>query len=175
MLYRQKRETIRQPPQPSTTPPCAAGSQQNQKGNFMNNLTGLWTIGIKVVDLESELNFHRAIGNEIVLDEELTVDGQSYRIPLIKMGDKYLHLAEKMVYENKLDKPLPYGMTHLVFLSEDFDADVKRFETAGCQHVFEPTEVSAGFGKRKVAFFHTPGGWVCEIAKIYRHDVPEVV
>jgi len=141
----------------------------------MNDLKGLWTIGIKVKDLERELDFHRAIGNEIVLDEELVVAGHAYRIPLVKMGDKYLHLAEKMVYENELDEPLRYGMAHLVYLTDDFDADVKRFEDAGCLHVFEPTEVTAGFGERKVAFFRTPNGWICEVAKIHRHGVPEVV
>ena len=29
-------------------------------------LTGLWTIGIKVRDLEKELSFHKKLGNEIV-------------------------------------------------------------------------------------------------------------
>lgn len=140
-----------------------------------NNLKGLWTIGIKVPDLEKELAFHRAIGNEVVLDETLVVDGNSYRIPLVKMGDKYLHLAESMVYEKELDGDLPCGLTHLVYISEDFDSDVEGFERAGCTHLFEPTEVSAGFGERKVAFFRTPNGWICEIAKIYRHGVPEVI
>ena len=141
----------------------------------MNDLKGLWTIGIKVENLERELEFHRSIGNEIVLDEELVVDGNAYRIPLVKMGDKYLHVGEVMVYEKELDYELPCGMTHLVYISDDFEADVKRFEQAGCEHVFEPTEVSAGFGERKVAFFRTPNGWICEVAKIYRHGVPEVV
>ena len=77
-------------------------------------LKGLWTIGVKVRDLEKELAFQRAIGSEVVLDEELDVDGELYRVPLVKMGDKYLHLAEKMVYEVILGKALPYGMTHLV-------------------------------------------------------------
>ena len=125
-------------------------------------------------DLEKELAFHQAIGNEIVLDESLHVGGVDYRIPLIKMGDKYLHLAEKMVYETDLGQDLPYGIVHLVYISEDFEGDVKRFEAAGCEHVFEPTEISAGFGDRKVAFFTTPNGWICEVAQIYRHGVPEV-
>ena len=41
-------------------------------------LTGLWTIGIKVPDLERELEFHRQIGNEIVLDETLELDGEFF-------------------------------------------------------------------------------------------------
>jgi len=138
-------------------------------------LTGLWTIGIKVPDLEKELAFHRAVGNQIVLDETLTIDGIDYRIPLVKMGDKYLHLADKMVYEQELGIELPYGPTHLVYLSDDFDADVQRFTDAGASTIHETVEVSAGFGDRKVAFFRSPSGWIFEVAKIYRHGVPEVV
>lgn len=138
-------------------------------------LTGLWTIGIKVPDLEKELAFHRAVGNQIVLDETLTIDGIDYRIPLVKMGDKYLHLADKMVYEREPGIELPYGPTHLVYLSDEFDGDVQRFTDAGAATIHEPVEVSAGFGDRKVAFFRSPSGWIFEVAKIYRHGVPEVV
>ena len=60
-------------------------------------VTRLWTIGIKVPDLETELAFHRKMGNPVVLDETLEVDGEGFRVPLIRMGDKYIHLAEKMV------------------------------------------------------------------------------
>jgi hypothetical protein len=137
-------------------------------------LHGLWTIGIKVPDLEAELAFHRAIGNEVVLDETLTIDGQRYRVPLVKMGDKYLHLAEKMVYETQLGLELPFGPTHLVYLSDAFEEDVTRILGAGATAIREPAEVSAGFGERKVAFFRSPSGWIFEVAKIYRHGVPEV-
>jgi hypothetical protein len=138
-------------------------------------LRGLWTIGIKVPDLEQELSFHRAAGNHIVLDETLTIDGVDYRIPLVKMGDKYLHLAEAMVYERELGVKLPYGPTHLVYISDDFSADTERFVTAGATQIREPVEVSARFGDRKVAFFRSPSGWIFEVAKIYCDRVPEVI
>jgi hypothetical protein len=138
-------------------------------------LQGLWTIGIKVPKLETELAFHRAMGNEIVLDETLTVDGREYRIPLVKMGDKYLHLAERMVYEDQLGVQLPFGPTHLVYISDTFEADVDCCVEAGATPIREPAEVSAGFGDRKVAFLRSPSGWIFEVAAIYRHRVPEVV
>jgi hypothetical protein len=137
-------------------------------------LKGLWTIGVKVPDLERELTFHRALGNAIVLDETLNIDGVDYRIPLVRMGDKYLHLAERMVYERELGIDLPFGPTHLVYISTDFEADVDRALAAGAMTIREPAEVSAGFGERKVAFLRSPSGWIFEIAKIYRHGVPEV-
>ena len=138
-------------------------------------LQGLWTIGVKVPDLERELQFHRAVGNEIVLDETLTIDGADYRIPLVKMGDKYLHLAERMVYEGQLGVTLPYGPAHLVYVSDDFENDVERFLRGGAEAIREPVDVSAGFGDRRVAFFRSPSGWIFEVAKIYRHRVPEVI
>jgi catechol 2,3-dioxygenase-like lactoylglutathione lyase family enzyme len=137
-------------------------------------LKGLWTIGVKVPDLERELAFHRAMGNEIVLDETLHIDGVDYRVPLVRMGDKYLHLAERMVYEAQLGIELPPGPTHLVYVSDNFESDVARATAAGATAIREPVEVSAGFGERRVAFLRSPSGWIFEIAQIYRHGVPDV-
>ena len=75
-------------------------------------LEGLWTIGIKVPDLERELEFQTRMGNEVVLDETLESGGKLFRLPLIRMGDKYLHLDEAMVYEQFLSQPLPHGIAH---------------------------------------------------------------
>lgn len=137
-------------------------------------LTKLWTIGVKVRDLEQELAFHRSLGNEIVLDEELEFDGERYRIPLVRMGDKYLHLSEKMVYEKALNRPLEFGLVHLVYRSDSFDADLQRAIETGATNLCAVAEISAGFGKRRVAFLRAPGGWMFEIAEIITNLVPEV-
>jgi hypothetical protein len=137
-------------------------------------LTGLWTIGIKVPDLEKELAFHARMGNPVVLDEVLEVEGEKFRIPLIRMGDKYLHLAEKMVYERLLDRPLPYGLVHAVYRSDRFDKDVARSIESGARLIRDVATLSAGFGERRVAFFHAPGGWIFEIIEILKNLVPEV-
>jgi hypothetical protein len=137
-------------------------------------LTRLWTIGVKVPDLEKELEFHRKIGNSLVLDETLEVNGQRFRIPLIRMGDKYMHLAEKMVYESLLDQALPCGITHLVYRSNSFDEDVRIALDAGSTLVGDIATISAGFGDRRVAFFRAPGGWIFEIIQVLQDRVPEV-
>ena len=137
-------------------------------------LTGLWTIGIKVPSLERELAFHRQMGNEIVLDEILELDGESSRLPLIKMGDKYIHVAEKMAYESLLDEPLPFGMTHLVYISDNFDEDLAKAIGSDAASLREPAEVKAEFGERRVAFLRAPSGWIFEIIEIKRNLVPEV-
>jgi hypothetical protein len=137
-------------------------------------LTRLWTIGVKVPDLEKELEFHKQIGSTLILDETLEFEGDSYRIPLVRMGDKYLHLAEKMVYEKLLGQPLPCGMTHLVYVSDNFDGDVDRCLAGGATPLMDVATVSAQFGERRVAFLRAPGGWIFEIIQIYRNLVPEV-
>ena len=136
--------------------------------------TGLWTIGIKVPSLERELEFHRQMGNEIVLDETLELDGESFRLPLIKMGDKYIHVAEKMAYESLLDEPLSYGIAHLVYISNRFDEDLAKAIDSGAVAVREPADVKAEFGERRVAFLRAPSGWIFEIIEIKRNLVPEV-
>ncbi len=137
-------------------------------------LTRLWTIGVKVPDLEKELAFHRQIGNTLVLDETIRLDGESFRVPLIRMGDKYMHVAEKMVYEKLLDQPLPFGITHVVYRSDSFEKDVQMSLNAGATLIREVATVSAGFGERRVAFFHAPGRWIFEIIEVLRDLVPEV-
>lgn len=136
--------------------------------------TGLWTVGIKVPSLERELEFHRQMGNEIVLDETLELDGESFRLPLIKMGDKYIHVAEKMAYESLLDEPLSYGIAHLVYISNRFDEDLAKAIDSGAIAVREPADVKAQFGERRVAFLRAPSGWIFEIIEIKRNLVPEV-
>jgi precorrin isomerase len=137
-------------------------------------LTGLWTIGIKVKDLEKELSFHNKMGNEIVLDEVLELEGESYRLPLIKMGDKYIHIAEKMLYERMIGESLPFGITHLVYISNNFEEDVAKAIEAGSISLQDPSTIKAGFGQRKVAFLKAPNGWIFELIEIIENLVPEV-
>jgi catechol 2,3-dioxygenase-like lactoylglutathione lyase family enzyme len=137
-------------------------------------LTRLWTIGMKVVDLDQELDFHRKIGNEIVLDEAIQTEGGKFRLPLVKMGDRFLHLMEETVYEKGLDKPLPVGPAHLVYVSDDWASDVARAISAGGRKLIEPVQIKAGFGERKLTFIQAPGGWNFEIFQVIRDFVPDV-
>ena len=137
-------------------------------------ITRLWTVGVKVQNLERELAFHRQMGNEIVLDETFEVNGEMFRIPLVKMGDKYLHLTEKLVYEKALGETRPVGSTHMVYVSDDFEADVAKALASGAVSLSEVSTISAGFGERRVAFMRAPGGWIFEIMHIIRNLVPEV-
>lgn len=142
---------------------------------YRSRLKGLWTCGTKVPDIDRELEFHRKLGNEIVLDETIESGKRKFRLPLIKMGDKYIHVLDKAVYEDDLGETIPYGICHLVYISSSFDEDVKICEKAGARPVGEVAHITAQFGERLVAFFRAPGGWNFEILKIIRNLVPEVV
>jgi hypothetical protein len=137
-------------------------------------LTGLWCIGIKVRDLERELAFHRAMGHEIVLDESFEYNGEMFRVPLIKMGDKYLSLTEKLIYERTLGEARPVGSSHLVYISNTFDQDVAKALASGAESLGDVGHITAGFGERRVAFMRAPGGWIFEICEIIHNLVPEV-
>jgi hypothetical protein len=137
-------------------------------------LTGLWTVGIKVPDLERELEFHNQLGNQVVLDDTIEFEGERYRIPLVHVGDKYAHIAERMVYERLLDQPLPYGIVHLVYMSDAIERDVALAKRSGASAFIELTTVKAGFGTRRVAFFKAPSGYIFEMIEILENLVPEV-
>ena len=126
-------------------------------------LTRLWAVGMKVADLDNELEFHRQLGNEIVLDEYIEADEEKFRLPLVKMGDRFLHLMEKTVYEKALDQPLPVGPAHLVYVSDNWDEDVAKAIAAGGRQLIEAVQITAGFGERKLTFNRAPNGWTFEI------------
>jgi hypothetical protein len=79
-----------------------------------------------------------------------------------------------MVYEDALGQPLPVGIAHAVYRSDDFDQDVHNALESGATQLAEVAVVSAGFGTRRVAFLRAPGGWIFEIIEILTNLVPEV-
>ena len=46
----------------------------------------LWTIGVKVLDLNRELEMHARLGNAVILDETVAFGGKSYRLPLLRVA-----------------------------------------------------------------------------------------
>ena len=138
-------------------------------------LTGLWCIGVKVSNLERELAFHRQMGNEIVLDESFEYEGKMFRVPLVRMGDKYLSLTEELIYERTLGETRPVGSTHMVYMSNTFEEDVAKALAGGAVPLGEAgTTITGGFGQRRVAFMRAPGGWIFEIIQVITNLVPEV-
>jgi hypothetical protein len=131
----------------------------------------LWTIGVKVPDLNRELEMHARLGNPVILDETVSFNGKSYRLPLLRVADKYMHLGERMIYEDALGLNLPCGIVHLVYTTGDFAGEVR---AADAQMLLDPAEITGGFGRRRIAFFRSPGGMIFEIIEILENRVPEV-
>jgi catechol 2,3-dioxygenase-like lactoylglutathione lyase family enzyme len=69
---------------------------------------------------------------------------------------------------------LPCGIVHLVYTTGDFASEVRAAEDAGARMLLDPAEIFGGFGRRKIAFFRSPGGMIFEIIEIMENRVPEV-
>jgi catechol 2,3-dioxygenase-like lactoylglutathione lyase family enzyme len=132
----------------------------------------IWTIGAKVPDIDAEIAFVERLGGELVLDDRIPFAEREFRVPLLRFGDKYLHIAEEMVYESSLDDPLPDGLCHVVFEVDDLEASRRAALDAGATEITPPARVEAGFGTREVAFLRSPGGILFELIRITEHTVP---
>ena len=132
----------------------------------------IWTLGAKVPDLDAEIAFVERLGGELVLDDRIPFGEREFRVPLLRFGDKYLHLAEEMVYESSLAEPLPAGLCHVVFEVDDLDRSRQAALDAGATEITPPARVEAGFGTRDVAFLRSPGGILFELIRITDHAVP---
>ena len=132
----------------------------------------IWTLGAKVPDLDAEIAFVERLGGELVLDDRIPFGDREFRVPLLRFGDRYLHIAEEMVYESSLEEPLPAGLCHVVFEVDDLEESRRAALDAGATEITPPARVEAGFGTRDVAFLRSPGGILFELIRITEHGVP---
>ncbi len=134
----------------------------------------VWNVAAKVRDLDAEVSFILALGGKLILDEILSLEGESIRVVLMKWADKYLHLFAKAVYETRLGVDLPFGLCHVVMMVSDLDLQRRRALEAGASEIMPQQFVSAGFGTRDVAFMRSPGGILFELIRVHEHRVPEL-
>ena len=134
----------------------------------------IWTLGAKVHDLDREIAFVAAMGGNLVLDDRIPFGGAEFRVPLLRFGDKYLHIAEEMVYERRLAEPLRPGLCHVVFQVDDLGKARDTAIAAGAVEIAPVSRVNAGFGSRDVAFLRSPGGILFELIQVIENAVPEL-
>jgi catechol 2,3-dioxygenase-like lactoylglutathione lyase family enzyme len=133
----------------------------------------IWSFGCKVPDLDGEIAFFQAIEGSVVVEDRLTIDHREFRLPLIRWGDKYLHLFEHAVYEHRLSQPLSNGIAHVVMEVDDLDGLRRRALSAGATEVAPMAwNQVAKFGRRDVAFLRSPGGILFELIRVHEHGVP---
>ncbi|MGF1616295.1 MAG: VOC family protein [Acidimicrobiia bacterium] len=132
-----------------------------------------WSFAAKVDDVDREIAFLEAIGAELLLEDNLELDGRTFRLPLLRWGTTYVHVFTAAVYEHLLPEGLPLGIAHVVYEVDDFEDSRKTALQAGATEIAPPAMgMSAKFGRRDVAFFRSPGGMLFEFIKIYERGVP---
>ena len=126
----------------------------------------LWNIGCKVVDIEGESDFLQRLGARVRLREKLPAPTGPVEYAMLDFGGTRVFLTHHPVFEDALGyEPRP-GLTHAVFEVDDHDAACSAALAAGARQLTDSRVLEAGFGKRRVAFFQSPGGLVFEALKI---------
>jgi catechol 2,3-dioxygenase-like lactoylglutathione lyase family enzyme len=126
----------------------------------------LWNLGAKVADVEKEAAFLVALGAKLLIREKATTPAGEIDYAILTFGDTRILLTPKTVFEGVLPDGLRPGLTHAVFEVADLAPEAERAKAAGATELLAPTEVEARFGRRKIAFFRSPGGIVFEIMQV---------
>lgn len=133
----------------------------------------LWNIGMKVADVDREVEFFAALGATTLIRERTSTAEGELDYALIAFGGTRILMTPKTIFEDKLGAPLQHGLTHAVFEVADLAAEVERLRTLGTEVLIPPTEIEAAFGRRKLAFFRSPGGLVFEAMQVLSSNVPD--
>jgi catechol 2,3-dioxygenase-like lactoylglutathione lyase family enzyme len=126
----------------------------------------LWNIGAKVADVAAEIDFYVGLGGRLMLHEKLTTPEGESEYAIVFFGGTRLFLTPKPIFEDRLATASQPGLSHAVFEVADLDPEVARLQAGGAEMLIPPTALAAGFGKRRIAFFRSPGGLVFEVMEI---------
>ena len=114
----------------------------------------LWNVALKVTDLDREVAFLRGVGASLLL-----------------LGGVRMLLFETVVFENLVAGGVRPGLTHAVYEVDDLDAEYARISALGAEVLVEPTQVSAAFGRRSLAFFRSPSGFAFEVMQVLERKI----
>jgi len=130
-------------------------------------MTGqLWNLGMKVEDVDREAEFLVSLGGKVLFRERLTTAAGEIDYALVAFGGTRIFLTPRTVFEDALSGPLQTGLTHAVFEVANLEPEVERIKALGTEMLLPPTEITAAFGTRRIAFFRSPGGLVFEVMEI---------
>ena len=96
--------------------------------------------------------------------QKLTQLGREFGMAYL--GMQRLFLFPKVIYEDKLDEPLHYGLTHIVYEVDALDPLLDQLKQAGIEPFFGPEEVVTPFNRRRIVFYRTPSGFIFEAFEI---------
>ena len=127
----------------------------------------LWNIGMKVGDVQAEVDYFVALGGRLRVHERLMTPDGEFEYALVDFAGTRLFLTPKTVFEDRLPAPPSDGLTHAVFEVSDLDRELEQLAALGTEILVPPIEISAGIGSRRLAFCRSPGGLVFEVMQIY--------
>lgn len=125
-------------------------------------LKHLWNIAIKVHDLDSELEFLKRVGATDIVRDSVANGNSNEDFAMLMLGGERVLLFPHVIYEPELSQPLHFGLTHAVFEVDDLDKILESYAREGVHPIWGPKEVSASFGRRRIAFFRSPSGFIFE-------------
>jgi catechol 2,3-dioxygenase-like lactoylglutathione lyase family enzyme len=131
----------------------------------------LWNIGVKVTDLDREIEFLRNVGAELILRDRLSTEGEDRDYAVLVLGGVRLLLFGTVIFEDRLQGGVRPGLTHAVYEVDDVDTEYARIRDLGAEVLIEPTSIEAGFGSRRIAFFRSPGGFVFEVMQVLNRTI----
>lgn len=129
-------------------------------------ITRLWNIGVKTADLNREVDFLVQMGATLVLRDTVRAVGDPVEYAILELGGVRILLFPTVLFEDRIGGGVRPGLTHAVYEVDDLDAEYRRITAFGAQVLVEPIEIEAAFGRRRLAFFRSPGGLVFELMQV---------
>lgn len=133
-------------------------------------------VAISVKDMEKAIAFYSdVIGMEKVFDRKfdapmaklIGVEGTEVRVVHMKMGEAVVELFDYMYPKGREPRSdlqqCDYGLTHIGFMVEDFQATLRHLRDHRVEFLGEPVEIRPGVS---VAYFRGVEYEVCEIREI---------
>ena len=127
----------------------------------------LWNLGAKVADVDRDAAFFVSLGAKLLIREKAATPAGEIDYAIVALGDTRILLTPTTVFEHALPDGLAPGLTHAVFEVAHLGREAERARAAGATELLPPTEVKARFGRRRIAFFRSPGGIVFEIMQVF--------
>jgi catechol 2,3-dioxygenase-like lactoylglutathione lyase family enzyme len=131
----------------------------------------LWNVGVKVTDLDAEIEFLKKVGVELVLRDRLPMAREERDYAVLLLGGVRMLLFTSVVFEDSVEGEVRPGLTHAVYEVDNLDAEYARIRDLGAEVLIAPTTIAAGFGSRRIAFFRSPGGFVFEIMQALQRTI----
>ena len=126
-------------------------------------IKGMWNYGVKVENIEETTEFYtRYMGAEVRIKSEVL--GCQYT--LIRLGETRIILFDKAPYDDDLGLNLPLGFLHVVYETDDFEAEIAKLRESGVKFIMGPMVITSDFGTRKFAFFEAPDGIRTEVMQV---------